>query len=253
MNDKKNIEFWNNLGKKLWIKEIFLLIVLLVLINEFSILELWLKDVLNVEKGFVEWIPLQKLVIQYLIIVLASVLFSSLVGFTLGALIHLYEWKGLREFAIMLGGLGVTFPTVAIMALLVPSMGYGYEPVVVSLVIYGIFPILTATMDGLRDVDQEFVLASRAMGMNKFQVFRKVELPLASPVILAGLRTSTIISISAATIGATVGAGGLGLPIVTGIRTNNPILILKGALPVMLIAMLADLLFYRVEQSKKWQ
>ncbi|QSX09446.1 ABC transporter permease [Alkalibacter rhizosphaerae] len=241
------------MGQKFWIRELLLLAALVVMIKEYDVFELWLKDVLNVDKASVEWVPLQDLVVQYLFIVLVSIFFAALIGFSFGSLIHLYQWNGLRELAIMLGGLGVTFPTVAIMALLVPAMGYGYEPVILALIIYGIFPILTATLDGFREVDQEIVLASKAMGMNKFQVFWKVEIPLAASLILAGLRTSTIISIAAATIGATVGAGGLGLPIVTGIRTNNPVLILKGALPVMLIAMLVDRLFYRLEHAKKWQ
>jgi osmoprotectant transport system permease protein len=253
MKEKGENKRWHAWGQTFWIWELLLLTALFVFIKEFSVIERWLKDVLNVDKAVVEWVPLYELVLQYLMIVLVSILVSSLVGFFLGSLIHLYQWQGIRALAIMLGGLGVTFPTVAIMALLVPSLGYGYEPVIVALVIYGIFPILTATLDGFRGVDEQIVLASKAMGMNKFQIFRKVEIPLAGPLILAGLRTSAIISIAAATIGATVGAGGLGLPIVTGIRSNNPVLIIKGALPVMLIAMLADRLFYRVEHAKKWQ
>lgn len=236
-----------------WIYEIFLMAALVLLIRNFEVLELWLKEVFNINKEVVQWVPLHTLVLQYLTLVVFAISISSFLGFGAGVLIHLRKWASLKELAVLIGGLGVTFPSVAVMALLVPTMGYGYEPVVIALVLYGIFPVLTATLDGLQSVDPLIVQAAQAMGMGSMHVFWNIELPMAAQLIYAGLRTTTIVSIAAATIGATVGAGGLGLPIVTGIRSNNPVLILKGALPVMLIAMLADRIFYRMEHQKKWQ
>ncbi len=204
------------------------------------------------KKDAVEWAPLYELAFQYLLVVAASSASAFLFAFTTGSLVHLFRAEGMKELLLTLGSFGTTFPTIAVIALLVPALGYGFKPVIVALVLYGILPILMNTIHGLEDMDEDILTAAKGLGMTDFQRFRKVELPLAMPLVIAGVRTSFIINIAAATVGSIVGAGGLGMPIVSGIRTDDPVLILKGAIPVALLALLADRLFARAERKLQW-
>ncbi len=204
-------------------------------------------------KEIVEWAPLWKLAIEYGLVVLLSSAASFLIAFSIAAIIHIYQLKELKELMLLVTDFGTTFPTVAVMALFVPILGYGFEPVIAALVIYGLLPILTNTLKGLEEVDEDIRQAAVGMGMSRVQLFTGVELPLAMPMIIAGLRTSVIINIAAATVGAAVGAGGLGVPIVSGIRSSEPIQILKGTVPVALIAMIMDRIFYRMEVRYQWK
>ena len=128
-------------------------------------------------------------------------------------------------------------------------MGYGMESVVIALFIYGLMPIFTNTIEGLESIPGQISEAADGMGLTPFQKYSKVELKLGMPFILAGIRISLIVNIAAATIGAVVGAGGLGMPIMSGIRIYDPILIMKGALPVILLALIVDGLFRKLERK----
>lgn len=235
--------------KRFWINEIVMLTLFLIVILDFESVAKLLEPIIGIEKDAVEWAPLYELTYQYLFIVLTSSTLSFLVAFSLGTLVHLFSLDGLSDLFLTIGSFTTTFSTIAVIALLVPTLGYGFYPVIVALVLYGIFPILINTIQGLKQVDPILTLAAEGLGMDRYQKFFKVELPLAMPMIIAGIKTSFIINIAAATVGAVVGAGGLGMPIVSGIRTNDPVLILKGAIPVALIAMLADQLFSRLESG----
>jgi len=237
----------------LWLKEIILTVVLLYVIFGFNTLVLALEPFLGQQKKSVEWSPLYELVIQYCFIVGISSLVSFLIAFILGSLIVLFQWKDIKRLCIALGSLGTTFPTIAVIALLVPLLGYGYKPVIIALIFYGIFPILLNTIDGIEHIDPQMNETANALGMTPFQQLHMIQLPLAFPLIVAGMRTSFIITIASATVGSVVGAGGLGIPIISGIRTNDPILILKGAGPVVLIALLVDSILVRLEKRPKWR
>lgn len=237
--------------ERFWINEIVLLAMLFIVILDFNDVAKILEPMIGTEKNAVEWAPLYALAYQYLFVVLFSSALSFLVAFSLGSFVHLFQLEGLRDLLLTIGSFTTTFPTIAVIALLVPALGYGFYPVIVALVLYGIFPILISAVEGLRQVDPVLTLAAKGIGMDRYQKFYKVELPLAMPMIIAGLRTSFIVNIAAATVGAVVGAGGLGMPIVSGIRTNDPVLMLKGAIPVALIAMLADQLFSRLENRMR--
>ncbi len=155
------------------------------------------------------------------------------------------------EFRPMLEALatiGQTFPPVAVLALAVPAFGYGAVPTFIALTLYGILPILKNTLAGLASVPSSVRDSALGMGMTRFEILLKVELPLAAPIILAGIRTSVIINIGTATIGSTVGAITLGTPIIGGLVTDKVSYVIQGAIVVGLFAILTDMIFERVDR-----
>lgn len=144
---------------------------------------------------------------------------------------------------------GQTFPPVAVLALAVPVLGFGLVPTVVALFLYGLLPVVRNTVAGLRAVPSSTLDAAYGIGMSHLQALLRVEMPLAAQVILAGVRTSVIINIGTATIGAVIGAGGLGSPIIAGLVQDNLAFIIEGAVPTAILAILADQLLANVEAS----
>jgi osmoprotectant transport system permease protein len=134
--------------------------------------------------------------------------------------------------------IGQTFPPIAVLAIAVPLVGFGEKPTFIALFLYGLLPIFENTLTGLTQVSQQTLEAARGMGMNPRQRLIQVELPLALPVILAGIRLSVIISLGTATIGSTVAAKGLGEVIIAGLQSNNIAFVLQGGLVVALLAVL---------------
>jgi osmoprotectant transport system permease protein len=147
-----------------------------------------------------------------------------------------------RLAALALAGAGVlqTIPSIALLAFMLPLFGIGARPAIAALFLYGLLPILRNTVTGIRGVDRRIIEVGLGLGMTRAQLLRQVELPLAVGVILAGVRTSTVINIGTATLAAFIGAGGLGEPIVTGLTTTDVNLILSGALPAALLAIVVD-------------
>lgn len=144
---------------------------------------------------------------------------------------------------------GQTFPPTAVLALAVPIIGYGGTPTVIALIAYGLLPIVSATIAGLGAVPAATLQAADGIGLSPAGRLLKVELPLAAPVILSGVRTSVILNIGTATIGSTVGALTLGSPIIEGLSASNPAYVLQGALLVGLFAIATDLWFDEVERA----
>lgn len=134
--------------------------------------------------------------------------------------------------------IGQTFPPVAVLALAVPAVGFGVKPVLIALILYGLLPIFESTIAGLQDVPADAVDAARGMGMSALQRLAWVELPLAFPVILNGIRLAVVINLGTATIGSTVAAKGLGDVIIAGLQTSNTAFVLQGGLVVALLAVL---------------
>lgn len=155
-----------------------------------------------------------------------------------------------RVATLALGGAGVlqTIPSIALLAFMLPLFGIGAKTAIAALFLYGLLPILRNTITGLRGVDRRVTEVGLGLGMTPGQLLRQVELPLAAPVILAGVRTSTVINIGTATLAAFIGAGGLGDPIVTGLTVTDINLILSGALPAALLAVVVDGLLAAVER-----
>lgn len=148
--------------------------------------------------------------------------------------------RKLAEPTIRLIGVFQTIPSIALLAFMIPFFGVGALPAVVALWIYSIFPILRNTYTGLRNAAPSAVEAAKALGMTDWQILSWVRLPLAAPVIMAGVRTSAVIIVGTTTLAAFIGGGGLGVPIVAGLQMADSIIILSGALPAAGLALIVD-------------
>ena len=137
----------------------------------------------------------------------------------------------------------------AVLALAVPMLGFGLVPTVFALFLYGLLPVVRNTIAGLRDVPWNLLDAAYGMGMSQMQALVRIEIPLAAQVILAGVRISVIINIGTAMIGAVIGAGGLGSPIIAGLVQDNLAFIIEGAAPAAILAVLADQILANIERG----
>lgn len=177
---------------------------------------------------------------------------SSLVAIVLGVgsgiAVTRDSGKEFRPLVETLAAMGQTFPPVAVLAIAVPVMGFGQQPAVIALILYGVLPILQGTLAGLSSLPAGVRSVAQGMGMSSTQRLFKVELPLAAPVILAGIRTSVIINIGTATIASTVGANTLGTPIIIGLSGFNTAYVLQGAILVALAALIVDRAFERLSR-----
>ncbi|MCI5762255.1 MAG: ABC transporter permease/substrate-binding protein [Ligilactobacillus agilis] len=159
---------------------------------------------------------------------LTALLLASLLALILAVVLR--PFNKLSEFVLQLTGILQTIPSLAILGLLISFLGIGFGPALVALVLYGLFPILQNTLVGLRSIDPTLEEAALALGLTNWQKFKKVDFPLALPMILSGVRTSGIMIIGTATLAALIGAGGLGTYILLGIDRQDNKLILIGAI-----------------------
>ncbi|MGL4429943.1 MAG: ABC transporter permease [Silvania sp.] len=177
----------------------------------------------------------------------SSVLAMAL-GIGAGIAVTREAGREFRPLVETIAAVGQTFPPVAVLAIAVPVMGFGQQPAIVALILYGVLPILQATLAGLAAVPAAAISVAEGMGMSGWQRLRNVELPLAAPVMLAGIRTSVIINIGTAAIASTVGANTLGTPIIIGLSGFNTAYIIQGAVLVALAAIVVDRAFERLAQ-----
>ncbi|HEY8008247.1 MAG TPA: ABC transporter permease [Methylocella sp.] len=192
-----------------------------------------------------------ELTLAHVELVAFSSLAAAVIGIGLG--IFVTRESG-REFAAMAGAIaaiGQTFPPVAVLALTIPVLGYGAAPALVALCLYAIFPVIAATITGLEAVPSSVSEAAQGMGFSPRDVLLKVELPLAFPFILAGLRNAVIINIGTAAIASAAGALSLGSPIIEGLSASNPAYVLEGAAVVALLAMVTDRGFAWIEDRAR--
>ena len=180
------------------------------------------------------------LVLQHIELVAISSSLTILVAVPLGIWVTRPSGRPFLSIVTTVTNFGQTFPPVAVLALAVPIMGFGLVPTVVALFLYGLLPVVRNTVAGLGAVSPALTDAAHGLGMSRWQTLLKVELPLSARVIIAGIRISVIINIGTAMIGAVIGAGGLGSPIVAGLVQNNTAFILEGAVPAAMLAILAD-------------
>ncbi|GAB1541584.1 ABC transporter permease [Scytonema sp. NUACC21] len=179
--------------------------------------------------------------LQHLVLVGISIGIATLVGIPLGILITRY--KNFRKPVLGIANILQTIPSLALFGLLIPVPvigGIGQNPAIVALSFYSLLPIIRNTYTGITNIDPAIIEAGRGMGMKDRELLLQVEIPLALSVILAGVRVATVIAIGIATIAAAIGAGGLGELIFRGIAVVNNQLILAGAIPAAIIALLAD-------------
>jgi osmoprotectant transport system permease protein len=185
--------------------------------------------------------------IDHLKLTLSALLLACLVA--IPTALALSRFTGISRGLLYVTGLIQTIPALALLALLIPLVGLGWLPAVIALFLYSLLPIVRNTLTGIFGVDPLIKEVATGMGLTQSQRLWKVELPLAAPTILAGVKTAAIISIGTATLAAFVGAGGLGEPIIAGLTLNNHRLILEGAVPAALLAIVVELLFEAVERA----
>ena len=181
------------------------------------------------------------------IVALASAA-ATAIGVGLAIFVTRPEGRDFRPIVGALATIGQTFPPAAVLALAVPALGFGVRPTVVALFLYGILPIIENAIAGLDGIPAAVRDAALGMGLSRCQLLRSVELPLALPAILAGVRVSVTIAIGTAAIGSTVGALTLGTPILDGLAANKVPFVIQGAVLAALFAILTDMLFARLER-----
>lgn len=174
-----------------------------------------------------------------------ALFFAVMIAIPLG--IYLTRNKRIAEGVIGIASVIQTIPSLALLGILIPLFGIGKIPAIIALVAYALLPILRNTFTGINEVDSSLVEAALAMGMNTRRRLIKVEIPLAVPVIMAGIRTAMVLIVGTATLAALIGAGGLGDIILLGIDRNDTNLILLGAIPAALLAIIFDYLLRRFE------
>jgi osmoprotectant transport system permease protein len=180
------------------------------------------------------------LVLEHIELVAISSVITILIGVSLGLWVTRPSGRNFLPIVSDVTSFGQTFPPVAVLALSVPLLGFGLVPTVVTLFLYGLLPVVHNTITGIKAVPGDVLDAAYGMGMSRWQAMIRVEIPLAARVILAGVRISVVINIGTAMIGAFIGAGGLGSPIIAGLFQDNLALIIEGAVPAAMLAVLID-------------
>jgi osmoprotectant transport system permease protein len=184
---------------------------------------------------------------QHLTLVVISSVITVAMGLTLGIMVTRSEFREFLPLVTDIVNSGQTVPTLAIVAIMAPIIGFGFWPAIVALILYGLLPVVRNTIVGLEGVDPSMIDAARGMGMTPAQILWQIEIPNASRIILAGVRTSVVINVGTAALGAYVGSGGFGNPIASGLNQSIDPWVLLGALCAALLAILLDYVLGRVE------
>ncbi len=188
------------------------------------------------------------LLLQHVALVVSSSVAASIVGIAMGLFVTSRTGHEFLPFARAISSLAQTFPPSAVLALIAPLIGFGFEPTFVALFIFSILPVINNTIAGIESIPQNLLEVSRGVGMTGTQVTFLSKLPLAARVIVTGIRSSVVINIGTATVGAVIGAGGLGVIIIAGLVRNNPVFVFSGALVTTIFALLSDSLLGRLER-----
>lgn len=188
--------------------------------------------------------------LAHAVLVGAAVLIATVLGVALGVLT--YRTERPRELILAVTGAFLTIPSFALFILLLGPLGLGWPPVLFALVMYGLLPVVRNTITGLREVDPAVIESAQGMGLSRRQRLLRIELPLAWPVIITGVRVTTLVLLGIAAIGAIVNGPGYGELIFTGLaRVGTPVavnMVVAGTLGVMVLAVLFDLIFYAVQR-----
>ncbi|GBF12398.1 ABC transporter permease [Tepidibacillus infernus] len=182
---------------------------------------------------------------EHIQLTLLSVLLAILIAVPLGIL--LTRHRKLAEPIIGITAVFQTIPSLALLGFMIPLLGIGYTPAVVALTIYGLLPILRNAYTGILGVDKAAIEAGVGMGMTSKQVLYMIEIPLALPIIMAGIRTATVLIVGVGTLASLIGAGGLGDLIFRGISMARNEIILIGAIPAAILALVFDFLLKWIE------
>lgn len=195
------------------------------------------------------WSFFLTLTLQHLEISLIAIIAAAIIGLALG--ITISRWKQSSVIVLSLTNLIYTIPSIALFGFLIPFSGIGDLTAIVALTIYALLPMVRNTYTGITGIDKEIIEAARGMGSTPGQILFKIQLPLAFPVILSGLRNMVVMTIALAGIAAFIGAGGLGVAIYRGITTNNSVMTIAGSLLIALLALITDWGIGRYERRIK--
>lgn len=190
-----------------------------------------------------------ELFVQHLQISLISILFAIVIGLILGIITSEYQ----ESSKIIMGMVNFiyTIPSISLLGFLIPLSGIGNTTAIITLTIYALLPMVRNTYTGLTNINPLLLEAATAMGSTKFQILYKIKLPLAIPVIVAGIRNMAVMTISLSGIASFIGAGGLGVAIYRGITTNNKIMTIAGSLLIAVLAMITDFIIGLIESKTK--
>jgi len=217
-----------------------LCIVLTVLITNME----WIKE--GVYKPF-PWDDVLNCIRAHIEMVLIAESIVIAIGIPLGILVTRPGFKKLATPVIGGANIGQSIPSLAVIAIMAPILGFGFHSAIVALVIYGLLPVIRNSYTGINNIDPSIVEAARGMGMTRGQIARKIELPLALPVIMAGIRVSTVITVGTAELAVLVGGAGLGRITLTGVFSRQVLTILQGAAPTAALAITMGFVLERIE------
>ncbi|QRS45768.1 ABC transporter permease [Staphylococcus epidermidis] len=185
--------------------------------------------------------------VEHFYISMFALLLAIVVAVPLGILLS--KTQRTANVVLTVAGVLQTIPTLAVLAIMIPIFGVGKTPAIVALFFYVLLPILNNTVLGVKNIDKNVIQAGQSMGMTKFQLMKDVEMPLALPLIISGIRLSSVYVISWATLASYVGAGGLGDLVFNGLNLYQPPMIISAAIVVTLLALVIDFILSLVE---KW-
>ena len=197
--------------------------------------------------------PFVWLLWQHILLVGVSSLFSVVVGSVIGVWVMRPSGHAFKPLVESVLAMSQAFPPVAVLALAVPVVGFGELPALLALSLYGLLPVVQGSVSGLQGVPAAQRQAALSLGLTPRQCLRYVDLPLALPVWLSGVRTSVIINIGTAAIASTVGAKTLGSPIIIGLSGFNTAYVLQGAMLVALLAVAVDMAFEKLARRVAWE
>ena len=193
------------------------------------------------------WPDLLQRTKDHIYLTFLAVIFATLIAVPLGTIIVSY--KKASQFVLSFTGIMQTIPSIALLTFMIPFFGIGFKPALVGLFIYSLLPILRNTYVAMTTIDPRLIIAARGIGLYPHEILLSVKLPLAFPTILTGIRTATTLNIGTATLAAFIGAGGLGESIVTGLALNDTNLVLQGAIPAAVLAILVDFIFSLIDKT----
>lgn len=198
------------------------------------------------------WPFFQGLILQHIRIASTAILISGTIGLLLGILIS--EYRRYSTWIIGVINVAYTIPSISMLGFLIPFTGIGDKTATIALTIYGLLPMVRNTFTGITTIEPSVIEVARGMGSTRFQILYKVKLPLALPVIVAGVRSMVVMTISLSGIASYIGAGGLGVAIYRGITTNNAAMTYAGSILIAAVALASDQLVAWIERRirRKW-
>lgn len=187
------------------------------------------------------------LILQHIELTIFAVFIAVIIGVPLGILVT--RVRGLSKPVIGAANVVQAIPSLALLGFLIPLFGIGSKPAIVMVVLYSLLPIIKNSYTGLVNINHDILEAAKGMGMTNNQILAKVQLPLAMPIIMAGIRIAAVTAVGLMTIAAFIGAGGLGYMVFSGVQTVNNNMILAGAIPACILALLIDFVIGKLEKK----